>query len=748
MKSFVITEAAIHSILMKGLSDQWFASPNDDDLAPLKVIEADAAYYVLHPSCLEQARLLVIECREDQFFGGVPESDRRSVFDRCARIALRAFGETVALNPRWMPYHQGNKVSIFAYSDIGRRERIVAEVHPLERNDVVVYGLIHADQAQDLDAIVPNLEKYSAAVGGFSEAVKLAKKRQVGSATGSIELDDVTPGDFSNNLSYSEWYPKYLSKRQLEFVDLDLVGPIRLRGAAGTGKTLAMIIKALKTAYDAKVAGEQCRILFTTHSWAGAELVDRVMERIDDQHLMRSGSDGIKIDIFPLLTLAEKRDYSKIGRTPLGIDSADGKRRTLKEISEVVAGFVSSDWIAYRSGCSQEFIKFVESPSQSRTQRLLCWDLLIEFGCVLAAQGILGHASHEQRYLRIRRMRWMMSLVNETEKRVVFALWVKFLSVLKERSLIASDQIISDYLNELSTFYWEAARAAEGYDVVFVDEMHLFNAQERLIFHNLLADPDRAPRVVMAMDPKQSPRETFTDIRTETDEKAYNIYERARLPNPESIDLTDVYRYTPEIDRIIKTLNEVAPALDLPSDWDIPAGHSNIPNGSVPVYTVVENKLSAFRTAMATAHSYSKAAREQRGRVAVLCLDEDRFEEYTVAASAQHRGEVLIIASRDDTEQLRYAGKKYILSTPEYVAGLQFDTVILVDANKEQVPEGQYNGHLLRRFLSELYLGISRAERRLAVIASKDAGGITDLFKKAIDDQSLRYVAELPEEAA
>jgi hypothetical protein len=90
---------------------------------------------------------------------------------------------------------------------------------------------------------------------------------------------------------------------------------------------------------------------------------------------------------------------------------------------------------------------------------------------------------------------------------------------------------------------------------------------------------------------------------------------------------------------------------------------------------------------------------------------------------------VFIISSRDDTEKLRYSGKKFLLSTPEYVAGLQFDTVVLVDANREEVPEGYNTGYVMRRFLSELYLGISRAERRLVILAAKDAGGLTTLLK-------------------
>ncbi|WGR69816.1 MULTISPECIES: hypothetical protein [unclassified Bradyrhizobium] len=102
------------------------------------------------------------------------------------------------------------------------------------------------------------------------------------------------------------------------------------------------------------------------------------------------------------------------------------------------------------------------------------------------------------------------------------------------------------------------------------------------------------------------------------------------------------------------------------------------------------------------------------------------------AAASQYEADVFVIASRDDTERVRYSGRKILLSTPEYVAGLQFDTVVLVDANKDLVPDAPNAGYMVRRILSELYLGISRAEQRLLIFAAQDAGGISSLLNGAI----------------
>lgn len=632
-----------------------------------------------------------------------------------------------------MPYHLGNRVSIFAHSLSDQRDkRIVAEIGPLGSHDVYIFDYGDDPALKDLKACNPDFATYSKAVAALRTALADQPDHKRSHIDGQFELAAVEANPITKGFTYNEWYPRQLSRTQLRFVKHPLTGPIRLKGAAGTGKTLAMVLKALKTKYDADENDEVIRILFLTHSWAMAEYIDRLMNQMDVNKESPS-----RIDVFPLLFVAHKRDYSAIGREPLGVDSEEGKRLALREISSLISEFVASDWIAYRSGCGADFVQQVEAPADSKECRLFCWDLLIEFGCVIAAQGILTHAPDRERYLRLKRMRWMMPLAKLAEKEAVFSLWCGFMRRLREKRWIASDQIVSDFLNDLSTFYWEAARAKEGYDVIFVDEMHLFNAQERLIFHNLLTSGDKPPVVVMALDPAQSPRETFTQVSEEGEKVVSGIYERARLPNPEKIEFVDVYRYTPEIARLIGSVHQVAPALDLSEEWSMPEGNTSNPPGVVPSFKVLQNETETYKEAMRLAAELGKEARKRKGKVAVLCMDAERLDQYVRAASAQHENDVVVILSRDDTEQLRYAQRKFLLSAPEYVAGLQFDTVVVVDANADQVPDGQHKAYKLRRFLSELYLGLSRAEHRLIILASKDRGGLSKVFDGAIATKAL-----------
>ena len=118
-----------------------------------------------------------------------------------------------------------------------------------------------------------------------------------------------------------------------------------------------------------------------------------------------------------------------------------------------------------------------------------------------------------------------MRLENVAEREVILELYTEFRRELREMNTVGVDQMISDYLGYLDSFRWDAVRRTEGYDAVFVDELHLFNRQERMAFHHLMRDAAAQPVVLMAYDAKQSPRDTFVGLEHDEVER-YNFWRR------------------------------------------------------------------------------------------------------------------------------------------------------------------------------------------------------------------------------
>ena len=212
------------------------------------------------------------------------------------------------------------------------------------------------------------------------------------------------------------------------------------------------------------------------------------------------------------------------------------------------------------------------------------------------------------------------------------------------------------------------------------------------------------------------------------------------LQGSELVKLERVFRYTPQIAEFLADLDAAFPAVDIPGEWDAYAGNAELADGDKPELTVFSDEVKLFNAVFADAQSRARNVDGGGRRVAVLCTNEELFDKYVAAASGQFAGKHLPITSREPSSELRHAGKRFILSMPEYVAGLQFDTVFLMHVDAADAPLDAGDG-IRRRFISNIYLGSSRAEKVLRISSCLLRGGKSDILKMALERKSLKEVA-------
>jgi len=232
-------------------------------------------------------------------------------------------------------------------------------------------------------------------------------------------------------------------------------------------------------------------------------------------------------------------------------------------------------------------------------------------------------------------------------------------------------------------------------------------------------------RVALAYDPRQSPRSSFLP---EDQTKKDSVWVEARLASGgKRFQLSEVFRYTPEILTFLQRLNRHFPADDLTEEWGLVFGPSMKSSGLVPTASSFKSKLLM---ANAAADEARRLQRKSSGRVAVLCLDQDRFPEY---AGAGIFANFAIVTSRDELSAIQRYSQRPVLSTPELVAGLQFENVFLLDVNAALIAKlgGGVNG--LQRFVSMVYLGGSRASASLVLFSDDSEGGFAQPIRDAIE---------------
>ena len=306
-------------------------------------------------------------------------------------------------------------------------------------------------------------------------------------------------------------------------------------------------------------------MLIVTHSWA---LAAQISDSIDQMGIGKLN----EIDVFPLLEIAQTvlppQYKGSAGFTLIGEDSYSGKQAQLDEIGELIEDFTESDWITYRSSVSQALRNRIDS-TDDNDRLALAWDLLIEFGSVIGAAAIFPGAGSELRYYQLSRASWMLPLESRDDLRVVFVLYSQFMDSLEARSLVTSDQLLADFLSYLEMHAWNRSRKSQGYDLVFVDEFHLFSPLERQVLHYLTRDVATYPRIFMAVDPRQSPSEAFIGTAADQTRSSTAASVEHDLGNVTNLELTTIHRFTPQILDLIKHVHHEFPTLNLGQNWDI-----------------------------------------------------------------------------------------------------------------------------------------------------------------------------------
>lgn len=668
----------------------------------------------------------------------LPEALRphqRQALHRILSFVQRTKNMPMVVPRSWKPYRDNNKIGFFALP-LGTTgsPRWMAQVHLQGTSDIALLGITTTQEKQGLSDVEMSGKVHQKVRSAWQKHLQVALLAMQGPkaqrpAGVEVVLDNAMPSEgLSKSRTLSEWLPS-LTAAQKEFVEAPVDRSIRLRGPAGSGKTLTMALKVVREAQAAKEAGKDTRILFATHSWSLAGEVDELISTLSEYGALDN------ITVLPLVSVAEEilpSGMSAEGLHLIGDDSLAGKSLQLAQIREVLQEFKETDWITFRGATTAAFQSRVDSTSDVEITGL-AWDLLIEFGCVLGADGIFPSFNAEARYVRLPRAPWMMSLANDGEKRVVYAVYERFWKALQERNLVTSDQLLNDFLNYLETFAWNHRRQMEGFDLIFVDEFHLFNIQERQTLRYLSNDTKSYPKIFMALDPRQSPWEVYVDA----DVSGAGIPQADELDEVRTVDIPTVHRLTPQVLELVKHVHLEFPNLDLGSDWDIPISEvESLANpGPRPSFFLVDTQadeeIEIYRN---LSEIYSAGT-----QLALAIVDEDRFPQYfqlMQRVSASGKFKVVTITNRDDIGLLKSHKRGVVVGPAEYLAGLQFDSV-LVAGLPDMNSTAAHQSYRRRRSLSLLYLALTRASRDIRIFANEDYGGVPEFLEKAMEQGTL-----------
>ncbi|HHK8202615.1 TPA: UvrD-helicase domain-containing protein [Serratia marcescens] len=739
--AIVIEEFAINILLANfDLPTNWLSKcePNylPESVFWFKDRETDVLY-LLSKQANEDSKLLIIDTSRSGVFERIDRKTKNDTFYRILRIGSLSISPGKVMVPtKWAPYHSGSLLSIqSSHSFNNDKGRVFFDLNPCGTNHIYAYAF--DNNKKDISLVNKDKDIFITAINSFENAVISLLTEDLASCENVVKGKITLPplqDKLTLGFSLREWLDAKLTMEQRNFVFSEVDKSIRLIGAAGTGKTLSLVVKCL---YEFKKECERdnnVNFLFLTHNTSTVENVSQSID-IMDNDLLRKKNPQSRLTICTLQELAnEAIKYSLNDLQPLSMDGYESRLLQVEAIESIIKEFKNSDWIILKNKCSDSFVGYIDADSRSTEFRTFAVALMNEFACVLEAEGVRRSPERKSKYLTEPRKQWMMKLNTENERKVVLHLYDKFRNLLRDMNVISADQMISDYLGYLDSNAWDNLRFKHGYDLIFVDELHLFNRQERMTFHNLMKDSDSIPKIIMAYDTKQSTYDTFcADLNP-----GANIANSLGLGQTKRFKLERSFRYTQPIASVLEWIDNAFPALgiedELGDDWNKIIIKAEEKNGEKPKLIISDNTRAIFDYVISAAERKAKTL-SAANQVTILCASEELFSKYTEAVSG--RSQFTIISDREQISSINNNKNKIILSMPEYVAGMQFDTVYLIEVNKDEVPEGSYQSSAMRRFISNVYVGASRAENTLQIFSNLERGGPSTALKYAIENSAL-----------
>lgn len=732
VSALVIDQKAVGILDRAFVEDAWlqeFEVPqNTDGLRRVKL--NDIVYLLSEDADLDDGYLVI---NTAVFVPAVGLTKPCTAFERVIRVALRHFDRSIAIPIQWQPYHVGSLLSVYAQSSRDARQRVYFDQSPDGTGNLYAFAV--TSNPEDLDGVPEDIGLYQRAMDGICDA--LLTDPPVAPPVGNfgVLLSEPLGVRLASSGTLQEWYEQRLNREQRTFVDLPHDQPVRLRGAAGTGKTQSMVVKCLRDLY-ADADGDKT-FAFLTHSSALAHTAVRgMLHALDPTERwtsLKTPSGQPRLWIGTIYELAQdKLSYEKKGLRPLSLDGCDGREYQRMLIDQAIDQVIQDPRIVLDlfPGCSD----FQERLKHRAEDASLIDELMNEFACVLDLETIKKDTHEANRYARGSREPWQMVLPSEAHRRVVLEIHDSYRKLLVAAKMMGMDQMIADFGRYLGSNEWGALRERDGFDLVFVDEYHYFTRTEAMLLHNLFKTraqvAGRWP-LLMAYDIKQGSNDVAIS----------GGMEKFRNPGVgESVltELKQVYRSTPQITALLRDLDASFPAMDLEGEYATYVAESQQDDGETPTLTVYQTDVSMIDSVFEQAVRMARDIDGGGSQVAVLCLNEAQFEKIRIAGRV--RDKFVPITSREDLKELRYAKSKCVFSMPEYVAGLQFHTVFLIHADSADYDENQGQG-TRRRYVSRVYLGASRAARRILISSSREHGGPSQLLDVPLTNTTLRRVS-------
>lgn len=546
------------------------------------------------------------------------------------------------------------------------------------------------------------------------------------------DLGDQKIGDEESynafNKTYEQWVSQdsTLTDNQRNILESDSIynKPLRIIGAAGTGKSLLMQLLALRILKKYESEGRPIKILYVCHSEDMAGNVLNRFETLGGEKFILDSIDQ-QLQVSTLFRYCYESSNEISGDMILSPDAIENKelQRSLigKFLGETIEEFNKSEKL------NEVDFPIISKLIEANARDLLIDALVNEIGVAIKGriEGIIEQNYTESEYALSR----LHKILKIPERKFVFEIYRKYNTHLFEsEGFLDSDDVAISFLQNKKTPVWNLRRKTDGFDFVFVDETQLFNENERKLFSLLTKSNDKFVPVVLALDEAQDLRGAMS--------KGFGALGISML---EDMHLTSIHRCSQSVTDLAFYLIQQTTDLfgsDFPDFTTSTKSRiiQDVAKNKIP--TMIFAEESIYHTLELTIQSLRKSNFRQIG----VIVHSNKYwskVEHHLEHVIQPDG--LFILDRRGTS-IPIEKPCVVLAKPETAGGQEFDVVICVGledgVSPEKVSYAVLQTALDQQTLREMYLSFTRAKNRLYLILSKNSAPNT-MLQRAEDNHLL-----------
>lgn len=524
---------------------------------------------------------------------------------------------------------------------------------------------------------------------------------------------------------------KLLTEPQRRIVEFDDVNvPIRVDGAAGTGKTVALIMRAYRLLLLYRRENREFHIIFFAHSESTSQRNKQVFSSYTDSEYFLQENSKQSIQFITLLSYC--RNIAKIDETSIvETNASEAKDYQLMIIDDIVKRARERNLIrTYWSLISAELKSLFD---ESKTNPSVLVNMLQhEFSVQIKGRTDCSI----ENYLELESIPNGIPCSTNSDKELVFALFAEYQRELQSQGTFDIDDVTIEAISHLNAPIWRRRRLTNGFDYIMVDEMHLFNLNEQSVFHFLSKDASKKEiPLCFAIDYSQS----IGDL----GDTSNDYISSGKFGTVNEHSLGTLFRNSPMIAEFCASIAASGTLMFGASFKNPYRGiqsqftQSDEKKMMAPILNMYTNDNAMIADLKNQLSALMKTLQCKQKDIAIVT-----FDNRWITNEGIHMIEsVTQLAFQRLSNERQLQSNEFIITTPYDINGLEFKAVVMLGADEGRVPQTSGTSDISRHFImysayNLIYLTASRAKYGLIIMGS-ELNGISSCLEHSISAKTI-----------